>query len=91
MRIHSCTIEFARMFLKEYFSEEDMDFAKDSLKARIDLQYYVDRTIPDKQYNEMIEKAPEFLIKCKSILIKLNEKKINEIRKKFSKVIILEK
>lgn len=78
--IHSCTIEFAKQFLQEYFSEEDLDFAEDSLKARIDSQYYVDRTVPDSQYNEMIKLAPEFLIKCKSILLKLNEKRINEIR-----------
>ena len=81
--IHSCTIEFARQFLKEYFVEEEFDFAEDSLKARIDSQYYVDRTVTDLQYNKMVKLAPEFLVKCKSILLKLNEKKINEIRKKF--------
>ena len=35
----------------------------------------------------MARKAPEFLVECKSILIKLNEKKINEIRKEFQKAI----
>ena len=85
--IHSCTIEFAKRFLKEFFSEEELDFMEDSFKARIDSQYYVDRTVPDEQYNKMINKAPEFLVKCKSILIKLNEKKINEIRKEFQKVL----
>ena len=81
--IHSCTIEFAKRFLGEFFSEEELDFTEDSLKARIDSQYYVDRTVPDEQCNQMIKKAPEFLVKCKLILIKLNEKKINEIRKEF--------
>lgn len=81
--IHSCTIEFAKRFLKDYFNEEELDFTEDSLKARIDSQYYIDRTVPDEQYNNMIVKAPEFLVKCKSILIKLNEKKVNEIRSKF--------
>lgn len=81
--IHSCTIEFAKQFLREYFNDEDFDFIEDSLKARIDSQYYVDRTVPDSQYNKMIKLVPEFLVKCKSILLKLNEKKINEIRKKF--------
>ena len=85
--IHSCTIEFAQRFLKEFFSEEELDFTEDSLKARIDSQYYVDRTVPDEQYNKMIKKAPEFLVKCKSILIKLNEKKINEIRMGFKKIV----
>jgi len=83
--IHSCTIEFAKIFLKDFFSQEEIDFTEDSLKARIDSQYYVDRTVPDEQYKKMIKKAPEFLIKCKSVLIKLNEKKVNEIRKEFQK------
>ena len=83
--IHSCTIEFIKRFLREFFSEEEIDFIEDSLKARIDSQYYIDRTVPDEQYNKMIKKTPEFLVKCKSILLKLNEKKINEIRKEFQK------
>ncbi len=33
----------------------------------------------------MIRKAPEFLVKCKSVIIKLNEKRVNEIRDKFRK------
>ena len=86
--IHSCTIEFAKKFLKDYFNEEELDFAEDSLKARIDSQYYIDRTVPDEQYNQMIMKSPEFLVKCKSILIKLNEKKANEIRSKFQAELI---
>ena len=83
--IHSCTIEFARRFLKEYFEEADLDFTEDSLKARVDSQYYINRTVPDEQYNKMIQKTPEFLVKCKSIIIKLNEKKVNKIRDKFQK------
>jgi uncharacterized protein (UPF0332 family) len=85
--IHSCTIEFAKRFLKEYFKETDLDFTEDSLKARVDSQYYIDRTVPDEQYNKMIQKAPEYLVKCKSVIIKLNEKKVNEIRDKFQKEI----
>ncbi len=83
--IHSCTIEFAKRFLKEYFTEEELNFIEDSLKARINSQYYVDLTVPDLQYNNMVGRAPEFLVKCKSVLSKLNENKIREIRKKFQK------
>ena len=81
--IHSCTIDFAKSFLSAYFSEEELDLVEASLKARIDAQYYVDRTVSVEQYNKMMTRAPEFLVKCKSILIKLNEKKVNEIRRKF--------
>src|SRR3972149_4612309 len=85
--IHSCTIAFAKRFLREFFTEEDFDFAENSLKARIDSQYYIDRTVPDEQYNKMVKNAPKFLVKCKSIFLKLNEKKINEIRMEFKKVV----
>ncbi|MCK4555759.1 MAG: hypothetical protein KAT83_04070 [Candidatus Aenigmarchaeota archaeon] len=81
--IHSCTIEFAKQFLKEYFSEGEIVFVRDSIKARIDSQYYVDRTVSDRQFNSMIESAPGFLVKCKSLHAKLNEKKVAEIRKRF--------
>ncbi len=86
--IHSCTISFAKSFLKEFFSEENLEFLEESMKARINSQYYVDRTIPDIQYSKMITKAPEFLVLCKSILIKLNEKKINELRLQFKAALI---
>ena len=65
--IHSCTIEFAKRFLKEYFEEIELEFAEESLKARINSQYYVDRVVPDEQCDKMIRKAPEFLVKCKCI------------------------
>ena len=80
--IHSCSLEFAKHFLKEYFDEKELDFLKDSLRARIDAQYYVNRDVPDKQFNDMIKKAPEILVKCKSVLLQLSENKINEIRRK---------
>lgn len=85
--IHSCTIEFAKRFLRDYLTEEDIGFTENSLKARIDSQYYVDRTVPDEQYNKMLKNVPEFLVKCKSILLKLNEKKVSDIRKVFQKTL----
>ena len=85
--IHSCTIEFAKRFLNEFFEESELNLTEDSLKARVDSQYYIDRTVPDEQYNKMIQKVPEFLVRCKSVIIKLNEKKVNEIRDKFQKEI----
>jgi len=78
--IHSCTVAFAKRFLGDYFDVDDFLFIEDSLKARVDSQYYVDRTVPDLQFNRMIEKSPEFFVKCKGIIVKLNEKKINELR-----------
>jgi uncharacterized protein (UPF0332 family) len=83
--IHSCTLEFARLFLKEYLNEEEIEFLKDSLKARVDSQYYVDRTVPDNQFEEMIKKAPRLHVKCKTILLQLNEDEIKGIRRKLAR------
>ena len=41
--IHSYTIEFAKRFLSGYFTEEELDFTEDSLTARIDSQYYIEK------------------------------------------------
>lgn len=91
--IHSCTLEFAKHFLNEHFGEDEIDFLSDSLKARVDSQYYVNREISDEQYQGMIKKAPELLIKCKSVLLQLDEKSVNGVRNrlkdKFKKIEII--
>lgn len=83
--IHACTINFAKTFLKEYFSDEDIEFLEESLKSRIDAQYYVDRSVPDAQFEKMMNLAPEFLVRCKSFHAKLNEGVVRDIRAAFKK------
>lgn len=83
--IHSCTIEIMKMYLKEFFNEQELEFAETSQKARVNSQYYVDRSIPDAQFEMMIRLTPSFLVKCKDILIKLNEEKIRQIRSALKK------
>ncbi len=80
--IHSCTIEFAKQFLKDYFSQKELGFFEYALEARVNAQYYVNRQVPDEQCQNMIRNAPEILAKCKSIIQRLDEEKIHEIRAK---------
>ena len=47
-------------------------------EKRIDAQYYVNREIPDKNYEFIMKKTSAFLIKCKNIV--LEQKEIKEIR-----------
>ena len=75
--IHSCSIAFAKHFLKDYLN---VDFLEDALQARIDAQYYVDRTVKDEIVELMIQKAPLFLVECKEVMNKLTENEINKIR-----------
>lgn len=80
--IHQCTIEFAKRFLKDKFLPEDFELIEKAFSARIDSQYYVNREVPDQNYEIIMKKTPAFLVKCKNIV--LEQKEINNIRDKVS-------
>src|SRR3989344_9082459 len=81
--IHACTIEFMKRFLTAYFMPDECKFLSQSLQARIDTQYYVDREVKDGFIEEMVKTAPQFLAKCKDILSKIKESEIKAIRRQF--------
>ncbi len=80
--IHSCTIEFTKKFLKNYFIPEDFELIDKAFSARIDSQYYVNREVPDKNYELIMKRTPAFLVKCKNIT--LEQKEIIKIRSRVS-------
>ena len=80
--IHSCTIEFIRRYFKNHFSPNDFELINKAFSARINSQYYVNREVTDQNYDLIIRKTPEFLVKCKNII--LEQKEIDEIRNQIS-------
>ena len=84
--IHKCTIECMNFFLTDHFDTEEYRLMKESLGARIDAQYFIDRNVTDTFFKDMMRKAPEFLVKCKSVVLKLDERKIAQIRTKIEKM-----
>lgn len=76
--IHKCTIAFANQFLREYFDDDDFELIDDAFQARNDLQYYVDRSVPDETFKLITKNAARMLIKCKNI--KLDERSVQKIR-----------
>lgn len=82
--IHSCTIEFTKRYLKDHFTPEDFKLIDKAFSARIDSQYYVNRQVPDQNYELIMKKTPAFLVKCKNIV--LDQKEIIEIRARVSSV-----
>ena len=84
--IHKCTIECMNFFLTDHFDREEYELMKESLGARIGAQYFIDRNVTDAFFKRMMHKAPEFLVKCKSVVLKLDERKINQIRTKTEKM-----
>ncbi len=79
---HSCTIEFMKQCLSQFFEEEDVSLLQNAMTARVDVQYYPDRTVDEKQYNEIKRKSPLFIVLCKEVYKKLNKETITEIRTK---------
>jgi len=82
--IHSCTIEFTKRYLKDHFTPEDFELIDKAFSARIDSQYYVNRNVPDQNYELIMKKTPAFMVKCKNIV--LDQKEITEIRARVSSV-----
>ena len=80
--IHSCTIEFTKRYLKDHFTTEDFELVDKAFSARIDSQYYVNRKVPDQNYDLIMKKTPAFLVKCKNVV--LEQKEIELIREQIS-------
>ncbi len=78
--IHSCSLEFMKILLNEFYSKKDLDMIEKAFKARIDLQYYTDRPIDGELIEEIRKYCKDFYIKTKDILANLNEEKIQTIR-----------
>jgi uncharacterized protein (UPF0332 family) len=78
--IHCCTIELMNKVLYDYFSKRDYELLKESMKARIDSQYYIDKKVSDDKFKELIDSTHSFLVKCKRLLDKITVKEIKELR-----------
>lgn len=85
--IHSCTIEFMKRFLGSLFSRDECKLLSDSMDARVDSQYYVDRKVSDEQYRRMLKESPSFVAKCRSILSRLSDSDIEATRNALKKAI----
>jgi len=80
--IHSCTIEFAKRFLGGHLGRGELELLEDSMDARVDAQYYVDRDVADKTYKKMIASAPAFMTHCKSVKERIDDKTVSLIRER---------
>ena len=84
--IHSCTIEFMKQILKDFYSPEDLNAIKKSFDARNIVQYHVDQIVDKRDLDLIFMKAPIFFSKTKEILARINEENISEIRRKIMEI-----
>jgi uncharacterized protein (UPF0332 family) len=77
---HNCTIDFMKQCLKQFFGEDDVSLLQSAMTARVDVQYYTDRTVDEKLYKKIKMKSPLFLVLCKEVYRKINKEAIGQIR-----------
>ena len=85
--IHDCSLEFMNVFLTDMFNDDDFNLISMARDARLDLQYYVDKTISSERYDMIISHAEDFIYKCRKILSSLQEKEILMIRLNVQKIL----
>lgn len=85
--IHQCSLKLMEFLLKEFYSKEDIKNLSRAFKLRNIAQYYVDRKIERKDFEDLLDYAPEFVTKSKSVLLELNEDKIKEMRNKLKEFV----
>lgn len=83
---HSCSIAFMKEHLSQRFEKGEHDFLKDSMKARVDMQYYSNRDIDGQLYLKILKDSPAFLVKCKEITNSMKQEEIIQIRQKLEKL-----
>lgn len=87
--IHTCTLEFMKRLLNNFYSKEDFKIINKAFDARNTSQYYVDKIVAKEDIDFIMSNAPYFLSKSKDILSRINEKDILEIRKEIEVIIQL--
>jgi len=82
--IHSCSLEFMRQCLEEFYSPLDIKRIESAFSARIDLQYYANRAVDASIIEENKKYCTGFYLKTKDAIVKINENQVKNIRKKIS-------
>jgi uncharacterized protein (UPF0332 family) len=78
--IHSCSIEFMKECLNDFYTSDEINDFESAFISRIDLQYYANRPVDKKIIEKSRKNCKLFFIKTKSILSTLREEQIRKIR-----------
>ncbi|HLD15279.1 MAG TPA: hypothetical protein VJB94_01740 [Candidatus Nanoarchaeia archaeon] len=83
--IHTCSLEFIKVYLDEFYNKKDIEMFEKAFSARINLQYYADRPVDESEIRDTKIYCKDFYIKTKDILTKISEIEINKIRDRIKK------
>lgn len=83
---HTCTILFAKKFLRKKIDKEKIEELMQFKDERIEKQYYVAKSGMDqKKLKGMEEKTKEFFFYVLEVMSTITEEEINDVREKFIK------
>lgn len=78
--IHSCSLEFMKECLKDYYSKEEMSLVVRAFDLRNRVQYYPQEKSNTSEIEFLKNNVGDFFVKTKDILIKMKESDIIKIR-----------
>lgn len=81
--IHTCTIAAAKAF---FLGGELTKEIETTMKQRINMQYYADRTVSDSDYKKNIDSAPDFVIKMEKLSSEMGGDDIEHVREKLKEM-----
>jgi uncharacterized protein (UPF0332 family) len=84
---HVCTVEIMQHLLGEYFSRDECELMEQARHARVKSQYYTTSEVPAVFEDVLAKQVPQFLVKCRGIVDRLDTKKIQKIRKMYTESI----
>lgn len=83
--IHSCSLEFMKNYLTQFYDKKDIEMIGKAFSARIDLQYYAGRPVDSEAIEETKKHSKLFFIKTKDAISKIAEDEIYNIRENLKK------
>ena len=83
--IHTCSLEFMKQMLTEFYSVEDVEAINSAFSARTDLQYYANRPVEPVIIQRNKKYSKDFYIKSKDVLSRITERQIDAIRQRLAK------
>jgi uncharacterized protein (UPF0332 family) len=80
---HVCTIEIMQHIFADFFTPDECNLLDKARQARIETQYYTTSEV-SAIFEEILKKqVPRFLVKCRGIVDRLNEKQIGNLREMY--------
>jgi uncharacterized protein (UPF0332 family) len=84
--IHTCTLEFMKSALSDFYSEKEVEVINKAFDLRGISQYYADKIVDKKDIEFVMLNAPYFLNRSKEIISRIDDSDIKRIRNQIDRI-----